>query len=316
LSAKDSSGETPERYLVGPTGIGKSAVAQHLAERCPLALLSLDSMQVFRGLDIGTAKPTAAERARAAHDLLDLVEPSESFSVARWLAEAQAARARARERGLVPLFVGGTALYLKALTHGLFEGPSSDSALRERLLGRVQVEGSRALHGELLRCDPVAAARIHPHDVQRIVRALEVFELTGAPISELQREWANQPRADARIVGLRAPRELLDARIDARVRAMLASGWIEEVARLEAAGGLGPQAAAAVGYALIAAFLRGERPREGLEEEIATATRRFARRQMTWYRSFPQIRWVEVGPESAVEELAEAVRIQLDLSRV
>lgn len=304
-----------ERYLVGPTGVGKSAVAQHLAERRPLALLSLDSMQVFHGMDIGTAKPSAEERERAPHFLLDLVEPAESFSVARWLEAAETARREARSRGLLPVFVGGTALYLKALTHGLFEGPSSDPEVRERLQRRVAEEGSRVLHGELLRCDPVAAARIHPNDAKRIVRALEVHELTGEPISSLQREWARRPGEGARIVGLHAPREALDARIAARVRAMFAAGWIEEVERLLAAGGLGPQASAAVGYAEIAAYLRGERAREGLETEIATATRRFARRQMTWYRSFPQIQWVEVRDQSTVEELAAAVERRFELER-
>jgi tRNA dimethylallyltransferase len=311
----ETSGPALERYLVGPTGVGKSAVAQALAERRPLALLSLDSMQVFRGMDVGTAKPTPAERARATHELLDLVDPRESFSVARWLAAAEEARVRARARGLKPLFVGGTALYLKALTHGLFEGPSSDPEVRERLQRRADAEGSHVLHAELLRCDPVAAARIHPNDVKRIVRALEVFELTGEPISELQREWSRRPGEGARIVGLTMPREQLDARIAARVREMIAAGWIDEVARLEAAGGLGPQASAAVGYAPIAAYLRGERPREGLEIEIATATRRFARRQMTWYRSFPQIQWVHIEPSSSVEELAAAVERRLELDR-
>lgn len=303
-----------QRFLIGPTAVGKTAVAIRLARLHPIAILSLDSMQVYRGMDIGTAKPSAAERAAAPHELIDLVDPSEPYSVARWLEEARSAEARARTEGRVPIYVGGTALYLKALLHGLFEGPSSHPEIRAALQERARAEGSGALHAELRAVDEVAAGRIHPNDTKRIVRALEVYAITGEPISSLQREWARAPGSGARVIGLALPRELLDARIARRVEEMLAAGWSDEVARLEAAGGLGPQAAAAVGYRAIAEVLRGNEPREGLETRITTATRRFARRQMTWFRSLSTMQWVRLTGEDDPDEVAELVARRLGLS--
>jgi tRNA dimethylallyltransferase len=300
-----------ERYLVGPTAIGKSAVAERLAERAPITAISLDSMQVFRRMDVGTAKPTAAERARLPHELIDVVEPWESFSVAEYLDRAREAHARLGAEGRIALYVGGTALYLKALLHGMFAGPSTDPEIRARLKRRAVEEGAAALHRELARADPVAAERIHPNDQKRVIRALEVFELTGEPISELQREWARPPGKVVRVAGLRMRRELLHRRIARRVEAMLAAGWIEEVRAILDAGGFGPQASKAVGYAEILRYLRGELERERLALEITAATRRFARRQMTWFRSFPQIMWIDVAEDAQLDAIARGVERRL-----
>lgn len=309
MEQEDAAKRNPERFLVGPTGIGKSAVAEELALRRSLTLLSMDSMQIFRGMDVGTAKPSAEDRSRVRYELLDLVDPRGAFSVAAWVRAAEDASARARAAGSEPLYVGGTALYLKALTHGLFDGPAADEGIRARWMERIAVEGARQVHGELLRRDPAAAAKIHPHDTKRLVRALEVHEITGRPISALQQEWKNEAGTHLCIVGLRMSREALAERMARRVQQMFAAGWIDEVARIEAEGGLGTQAMGAVGYAAIAAYLRGERSRAGLEEEITTATRQFARRQMTWYRSFPQIHWIDVESSGDVAALASAAEL-------
>lgn len=280
------------RFLVGPTAVGKSVLALVLAERLGAEILSLDSMLVYRGMDVGTAKPGAAERARVRHHLLDLVLPSESFSVQRYVAAARAALADVRARGVRALFVGGTGLYLKVLTHGLFGGPETDVALRSELEARWNAEGADALHLELARADPVSAGRIHARDKKRVVRALEVWVQTGRALSDWQQEWKSGAGEPRRIVGLScAPREL-DVRIAERVRLMLDSGWVEEARAIRDGVGFGPTAAAALGYAEVLAFADGTIDRAECERRIALSTRQFARRQRTWFRKFPEIAWV------------------------
>jgi len=185
------------RFLIGPTAVGKSAAALALCERNGCEIVSLDSMQVYRGMDIGTAKPTPAERARVRHHMLDLAGPEERFDVQRYLRELEPVKADLARRGARALFVGGTGFYLKALTHGLFEGPGVDAGLRERLEQRYAAEGAEALHAELGRVDPPAAARIHARDRKRVLRGLEVFEQTGRALSDWQREWGWHGRAAA-----------------------------------------------------------------------------------------------------------------------
>ena len=302
--------DAPLAFLVGPTAAGKSALALRVAEAAGAELLSLDSMQVYRGMDVGTAKPGPEERARVPHHLLDLVEPSERYHVERYLSDAAQAWSDACARGRPAFFAGGTGLYLKALCYGLFEGPEHDPELRAELRARAAAEGSAALHAELVRVDPASAARIHPNDEKRVVRGLEVFRTAGRPLSALQREWegsrAGRPRA---LLGVAPSPERLDERIRARTRAMLAGGWIEEVERILSAGGFGPTSSQALGYAQIARHLAGGSSLSELELEIAGLTRRFARRQRTWFRGFPDIVWIDPDAQGAAGRAAEVLRL-------
>jgi len=300
-------------FLVGPTASGKSSVALCLAEMISRGgqrrgeIISLDSMQLWRGMDIGTAKPTPQERERVPHHLVDVLEPSESFSVARYVEAAEAAVAEIAGRGRVPLFVGGTALYLKALVAGLFEGPSADWTLRTQLRRIAAERGSLHLHERLRTIDPAAAARIHPNDLRRIIRALEVYEKTGTPISELQRQWAAENPHPPPIFGIARDRADLYDRINRRVDQMMEEGFLDEVRRLLGRRP-GREATQALGYRELIAHLDGEI--ESLEEAVELIkrnTRRFAKRQLTWFRAFPEITWIQVGPGDTAESVARRI---------
>jgi tRNA dimethylallyltransferase len=280
--------------IVGPTAGGKSALAVALARALqhatglPGHVVTADSMQVYRGMDIGTAKPTAAEQAGVAHHLIDLVEPTQPFTVEQWLRLADGTIADVRQQGGVPIVVGGTHFYVKAFLEGLFEGPGSDQALRAEL--HAMPDEQR--WAELVRVDPASAARLHRNDARRVVRALEVYRLTGEPISAHQSQWdQGQRRPDAFLVGLDWPTEAINRRINARVRAMVEQGLVEEVRSLWSAGLLprGSQAREALGYKqLIACFeieKSGRRPDlDDAIERIKIETRRFAKNQRTWLR--------------------------------
>lgn len=276
------------RYPVicGPTAGGKSSLAIELARSLvatgtPAEIISADSMQVYRGLDIGTAKPDAEERRGVEHHLIDLVEPTERFSVADWLGLARPLIDRLRAHGVVPIVVGGTHLYVKSLLHGMMEGPEPDEALRAELRGMAP-EDRRA---ELERVDPEAAARIHPNDERRTVRALEVFRQTGVPISEHQKQWGDpQASSDVLLIGLEWSVEGINARINARVRQMVADGLEGETRALWEAGRLGPQAVEALGYKQFVAHFEGRCTRDEAVEAIKIETRRFAKNQRTWLR--------------------------------
>src|SRR5688572_23496741 len=237
--------------LIGPTASGKTALSLEVAERAGAEIVSMDSMLVYRGMDIGTAKPGPTERARVPHHLLDLVDPSETFTVQDWLAAANRALTDIASRNSRALICGGTALYLKTLLHGMFEGPSVDQELRADLERRFEAEGPERLHADLASIDPRAAAKIHAHDRKRVIRALEVFHQTGRPISAWQTEWESDPsRARPhRIVGLTLPTPELDARIARRTHSMLDAGWPEEAHQIQSTHGFGKTAAQALGYA-------------------------------------------------------------------
>ncbi len=295
--------------ITGQTASGKEGAALAAAERLGGEIISLDSMKVYRGLDIGTAKASAADRRRAPHHLLDVVNPWEKFSAARWAELAEAALGEIRGRGRVAIVSGGTVLYLKALLYGLFDGPAADPALRAGLEAEAERLGVTSLHARLATVDPAAAARIHPNDLRRIVRALEVQQLTGRPISQLQGQFGNlRPGLSPVLVALRRGREDLVRRIDERVERMLAAGFEDEVRGLLASpGGLSMEAAQAVGYREMIALLEGRLPREELAAEIKKNTRRFAKQQMTHLRSLKECTWLDVAEGESAEAVAARV---------
>ncbi|MAF66606.1 MAG: tRNA (adenosine(37)-N6)-dimethylallyltransferase MiaA [Planctomycetes bacterium] len=292
--------------LVGPTASGKSELALAVAERAGAEIVSLDSMLVYRGMDIGTAKPDAAMRARVPHHMLDRVEPEEPYDLQRYLTDVRVVLEELERRDVRALFVGGTALYLKALVYGLFPGPPADRELRARVEEEVREEGPAAAHRRLAAIDPPAAERIHANDTRRVVRALEVHAQTGRPLSQWQREWGWGAAGGAegrarRLVGVRLGGAELEARVERRTEAMLDAGWAAEAAAVRTAGGFGPSAVAALGYAEVLELHDGTLAREECVARIVLRTRQFARRQRTWYRKFPEIRWV--GAAAADEAL-------------
>ena len=295
-------------FILGCTGSGKAAVGRRIARRTGGQIVSVDSMKVYRRMDIGTAKPSPAERAEAPHHCIDIAEPAEAFSVGRYLEHADRAIAAIAAAGDTVLAVGGTALYLKALSEGLFEGPGADPEVRRRLDARAEAEGLAALHADLARVDPDAARRIHPNDHKRIVRALEVYELAGEPISALQRQWdAQRTRYDGVFIGLRRSKDDASQRINARVKRMIAAGLADEVASLLGEPGWADApAAAALGYAEMIRHLRGEIDLDEATEQIKINTRRFAKHQRTWFRQFRATRWIDVAPGATVEAVADA----------
>jgi tRNA dimethylallyltransferase len=264
-------------------------------------------MQVYRGMDIGTAKPTQAERAEVRHHLLDCVGPDEAFSAAKFIEMADRTIADARARGVKMIATGGTPMYFKALFEGLFAGPSADEAVRERL----RLLGGAELHERLKRVDAAAAERIHAGDIMRLVRALEVHEITGQPISELQKQWEqDQPARHAAVwIGLKWDKDAVNRRINARVKEMIAAGWVEEVRGLLAKyPALSKTAQEATGYAQLIEHLNGRMTLEEAVEQIKIATRQLARRQMKWFKRFRQVHWLE--GERAIElNIAETLKL-------
>ncbi len=292
----------------GPTASGKTEVGLALAQLLGAEIISLDSMAVYRGMDIGTAKPSAEQRRSVPHHLLDVLEPDQEASVAWYLEQAAAAVAQVRRRGRVPLFVGGTPLYLVALLRGLATGPAPDPELRRRLQQQARQQGAAALHAELARVDPETAARLHPNDLRRVIRALEFYHASGRPISQVQRHF-HQPRAVGEVNAfvLCWPREVLYRRIDQRVQTMLDQGWVQEVERLLASGSLGPTARQAVGYREIADYLQGRLGYEEMVRRIQQRTRRYAKHQLTWFRRLQECICVPVGEEDSPQEIARRI---------
>jgi tRNA dimethylallyltransferase len=277
--------------LTGPTGSGKSQLALELAEQHHAEIVSMDSMALYRGMDIGTAKPSAADRRRVPHHLIDVLDPWQAASVAWWLAQARACLADIHQRGRRALVVGGTPLYLKALLQGLFDGPPADAGLRQRLTHEAEQHGGAALHVRLAAVDPVSAARLHPNDLRRVVRALEVFELTGRPISAWQQQWSAAPSAAPRVVWLDLPRAELYERINRRVERMFSDGLVEEVRALRALPKpLSRAAGQALGYKEVFAYLDGGATLADTVALVQTRSRQFAKRQVTWFRHLPNCR--------------------------
>ncbi len=278
--------------LVGPTAVGKTAVALALAEGLGAEIVNADSLQIYRELDIGTAKPTPAERARVPHHLIDAADPPEPYDADRYCAEGRAVLAALHARGVAPLVVGGTGLYIKALLSGLFPEGSPAPQVRSRLRRELTDLGLPALYTRLLHLDPDTAARLHPHDTYRIIRALEVMEATGRPLSALiaAHRFQDAPYRVLKL-GLRLPREELYQRIDQRVQVMLDAGWLEEVKELLSRYPPDLKPLQALGYRHLINFLSGRWTWEEALTLLARDTRRYAKRQLTWFGSDPEIRW-------------------------
>ncbi len=297
--------------IIGPTAGGKTSLAVELALALNGEAVTADSVQIYRGVDIGSAKPTADERRGVPHHLIDLVEPDaiEPFSVSDWLREAERAIADIQARGRLPIVVGGTHMYVKAFLEGLFEGPSADETLRESL--RARPPGER--REELARVDPAAAARIHPNDERRTIRALEVWWLTGTPITDLQTQWdrASHVRADCVLIGLDWPVEAINLRINARVKAMIDAGLIAEARGLWEGRRLGIQAREALGYKQLVEHFEGRCSLVDAIENIKIQTRRFAKNQRTWLkrlRTTPGSVWIDAQTVQQPEWPAIAAR--------
>ncbi len=281
--------------VVGPTASGKSALGMALARQLYGEIVCMDSMQIYKRMDIGTAKPTQAERATVPHHLVDIVEPGEAYTVARYAEDAQRVMEEITSRGALPILVGGTGFYLQALTQGLtLGGVQSDPQVRERLKAMAQdEEGKRLLHERLRAVDPVTAARLHPNDITRVSRALEVYELTGIAMSAQEQPEFDSPFEIFRI-GVAMERSVLYQRIDARVDAMMAQGLLEEVKALLTED-VSPQAQAmqGIGYKELVPVIQGLYPLENAVSDIKRNSRHYAKRQMTWFRRDGQIYWLK-----------------------
>lgn len=300
-------------FLTGPTAVGKTAVALALAEKIGAEIISMDSMAIYRRLDIGTAKPTPDQRRQAPHHLIDIVEPDEDFSLAQYLDMAHAAAAEICSRGRQILFVGGTPLYLKGLLRGIFQGPPADWEFRRAIVAEAAANSPGWLHEHLRAVDPVSAARLHARDTRRLVRALEVFQIFGRPISELQKQFDRAlPAESCHVFVLDRSRTELHARIDRRVEAMFAEGLVDEVRRLCDNGvlfnfnahGLSKTARQAVGYAEVIAYLEGRHDLPTAIELVKTHSRQLAKRQATWFRSLSECRFVGLEGDVVAEEVA------------
>jgi tRNA dimethylallyltransferase len=289
----------PVVAVVGPTAAGKSDLAVELARRLGGEVVNADAMQLYRGMDIGTAKPTTAQQRGVPHHLLDVLDVTQTATVAEFQHLARAAVDRCRAEAVVPVLVGGSALYVRAVLDR-FEFPGTDPAVRERLEDELAAVGAPALHARLSAVDPAAAAAILPTNGRRVVRALEVVELTGRPFSATlpSKMYAYDGAVQ---IGLDVPRDLLDQRIEARVGRMWEAGFVDEVRRLEAGLRRGRTAARGLGYAQVLAFLAGESTEQEARERTVRATRRFARRQDSWFRKDPRIDWLPYDAPDLVE---------------
>lgn len=296
-------------FLAGPTASGKSATAMTLARQLNAEIISLDSMAIYRGMDVGTAKPSMAQRQEIAHHLIDIAEPAQEFSVAEFVRLAAAAATDIAGRNRTPLFVGGTGLYLRSILRGLFEGPEANWEFRGTLERQALENGPQWLHDRLASCDPVAASRLHLNDMRRIIRALEVFELTQQPISQGQQQ---HPRPESErpqvVVWLEPPRLWLRDRINQRVDQMMAAGWLEETRLLLLRQPPpGRTAGQALGYRELIDHLRGKMTLEVAVEQIRTATRQFAKRQHTWFRNLEECRSIPITGQETAEALAHQI---------
>ncbi len=316
-SVKAGPDSRPIAVLIGPTCSGKTGLAVSLAARMvekgvSLEVIGADARQIYRGISVGTAKPTPGERASVHHHMLDVADPDEVFSAARFAREARGSVEGVYRRGGLPLVVGGSGLYIRALLEGLFEGPDAQPALRQELENAADRIGASALHQRLESIDPEAAVRIHPNDRKRIIRAIEVFEATGRPISALRREECESGFIRPLYIGIKWPPALLARRIEGRVREMIANGIGGEAARLEKGGFLGGPAFEGLGYPDALFHVRGELEAEALMDRLCQLHRGYAKRQRTWFRKIRGVCWLNAaeGGEDGLLAHAEKALIR------
>ncbi len=291
--------------MVGPTGIGKSEVAAEIARRVSAEIVAVDSMQVYRGMDLGTGKPDPVSRREIPHHGIDLADPEEEFDVARYVRWVRPVLEEIRLRGRLPLLVAGSGLYLRGLLDGLCQAPGKDPYLREQLLWQGREKGAPFLHEKLKPVDPKAAAKIHPNDLRRIVRALEVFQVSGRPISQWQEETTRPLDGEKHLIGLTCGRQRLYEGIDRRIDGWLAAGWLEEARRLKRRD-LSRTAREALGYRELFAHLEGQIGWEPTVTLIKRNTRQYAKRQWSWFRADARVRWITTDGRSP-EEVARHI---------
>jgi tRNA dimethylallyltransferase len=291
--------------ILGVTASGKGRLAFELAESLDAEIISIDSMKVYRRMDIGTAKPPREARQRIKYHLIDVVEPSEAFSVGKFLDLAYDTIEQIKSRKKRVIAVGGTALYIKALLYGLFEGPGSNKQIRAELQAEAENKGLEELYRQLTEIDPVTAGRIGRRDRKRIIRALEVYKITGKPISSLQQQFdAEKPLRDWTIIGLRREKSVENSRINQRVKNIIAAGLVDEVKELLAEEKpLSQQARCAIGYAEIIDYLNGKINLEDATELIKKNTRRFAKNQRTWFKTFKDVHWLDISADEPPEKI-------------
>ncbi|MEL6820927.1 MAG: tRNA (adenosine(37)-N6)-dimethylallyltransferase MiaA [Calditrichota bacterium] len=298
----------PVLVISGPTAIGKTAVSLAIAKRMPVEILSADSRQIYRYLDIGTAKPTLEERSVAPHHFIDILDPNEDYSAGQYGLDARKVIADIYDRGKVPLLVGGSGLYVKGVLHGFIKNDEKHPKIRETLQQRLEDEGAEALFQELQRVDPESAQKSHPNNAFRTLRALEVYYASGRSISEIRKENRDPAPFQWTNFGLFMDREMLYRRTNRRVKDMLAVGLVEEVkAVMEMGYSSDLNALNSVGYKEVIAYLNGTIDLDKCEELIKRNTRRYAKRQLTWMRADKSLNWVEMTPESDPDEIAESI---------
>lgn len=308
---------TDRLLILGVTASGKGRLAFDLAESLGAEIISIDSMKVYRRMDIGTAKPPREAHERVKYYLIDVVEPSEAFSVGKFLDLAYDAMEQIRGREKRIIAVGGTALYIKALLYGLFEGPGSDKQIRAELQAEAEAGRLEELYRQLTEIDPVTAERIGRRDRKRIIRALEVYKLTGKPISSLQQQFdAEKPLQDWTIIGLRREKSVENSRINQRTKKIIEAGLVDEVRRLLAEEKpLSQQARCAIGYAEIIDYLNGKISLEDATELIKKNTRRFAKNQRTWFKTFKNVNWLDIDPDEQPEKILSRTKQLLSQTR-
>ncbi|MDR1384020.1 MAG: tRNA (adenosine(37)-N6)-dimethylallyltransferase MiaA [Planctomycetaceae bacterium] len=297
-------------YLTGPTASGKTSVAIPLAEELGAEIISLDSMTVYRELDVGTAKPTDDEQMMIRHHMIDVVDPSEDYSLAEYVQGAYEKIYELRRRNKKVIFVGGTPLYLKAMLRGIFAGPPADPDLRKELFEKSQYMPLDFLHNEVKKIDPVSAKRLHPNDTKRLIRAIEVFRKSGIPISTWQQQFESPaPLSRCKVVVLDWPRELLNERINRRVDLMMDRGFLDEVAQLTKRFlPINQTAAQAIGYKELFDYLDKKMSLHATVELIKQNTRQFAKRQMTWFRSLAECQFISVHTKTAQTQIIEHIK--------
>ncbi len=307
--------------ILGVTASGKGRLAFDLAEQTGAEIISIDSMKVYRRMDIGTAKPSKEARRRIKYHLIDIVEPSESFSVGRFLELTCGAIEQIKRDNKPIIAVGGTAMYIKALLHGLFDGPGTDEQIRAQLQEQAKTKGLEELYRQLQNIDPAAAERISCNDAKRIIRALEVFKITGRPISILQQQWDSHNSQcttpnwlqNWTIIGLRREKTDAGSRINKRVKRMIEQGLVDEVKSLLAESEpLSKQARCAIGYAEIIDYLNGQTTLEQTAELIKKNSRRLAKNQRTWFKTFRNVNWLDIEPEEQAEKILSRTKRLLD----